>query len=127
LKGIESYCVDPQAQFLYSNTEDFRKHNVSTDYLYLGDFENFVKLAKGSDFKVDCVSFLNFMHGWNGTDAECLELMNTVAHVADYVVTSLPQQQPETLNFIHQNMEPLIVYDQIDKPRETHFLLKIKK
>lgn len=127
-QGIESYCVDPQAQFLYSNTEDFRNHNVSLDYLYLGDFENFIKLAKTSDIHVDCVSFLNFMHGWNGTDAECLDLVESVKGMSDYILTSLPQSQPQTLNYIHQNTDvALELYHQIDQPRETHFLIKWKK
>ena len=40
LNGIESYCVDPQLQFLHSNTGDFENYGIETDCLYLGDLEN---------------------------------------------------------------------------------------
>jgi len=128
LKGINSFGIDPQEYFLYSNSKDFLDNGLDPKkYLFLGDLENFIKQINSTPFKIGCVSFLNFIHGWNGSDEECLQLFKSISPHCKYLLTSQPQYQSQSIKYLHSITNKVICYyNQIDIPRETHYLIELK-
>ena len=94
---------------------------------FLGDLENFIKQINSTPFKIGCVSFLNFIHGWNGSDEECLQLFKSISPHCKYLLTSQPQYQSQSIKYLHSITNKVICYyNQIDIPRETHYLIELK-
>ena len=127
LKNINAFGIDPQEYYLFSNSEDFQKNNLNPkSYLFLGDLENFTKQITNTPIKIGCVSLLNYIHGWNGTDMECLQLLESLSKHAKYLIISYPQNQPKSQEYLHHITNRVIcIYNQIDIPRETHYLIEL--
>lgn len=127
--GIEAYGVDPQTEYLFSNKPDFIKYNVDVnECLYLGDIDTLIKQFTQNPIKLDCISLLNFMHGWVGTDDECLDFLNCISQNTNFILTSIPQSEEKSREYINKITDVIIAeYNQIDVPRETHYLIKLKQ
>jgi hypothetical protein len=129
LRGIEAYGVDPQKFFLFSNEDDFNKNSIdASQYLFLGDLENVIKQIDETPIEVDCISNLNFIHGWDSSDAECTRYFQSLAKVAKYLIFSYPQNFPSTVAYLNSITEEVICsFNAIGIPHETHVLIKVKK
>lgn len=129
LQGIDAYGVDPQEPYLFSNSEDYERNLLDPkEYLFLGDLENIIKCLEEYPIQVDCISNLNFIHGWDSSDEECLNYFKSLSKAATYLIFSYPQQCPAAVNYINDITESVVAqYNAIGIPHETHCLIKIKK
>lgn len=126
---LEAYGIDPQIEYLFSNKQDFIKYNVDiNECLYLGDIDTLIKQFIQNPIEVDCISLLNFMHGWIGTDDECLYFLKCITQNTKYILTSMPLKELKSREYINSITDVVVAkYNQIDIPRETHYLLKLTK
>ena len=123
--GIESYTIEPRVDMIKSTENEFLE-NFGNKKVYCGNINIFLntieKHIDSIDFKFDCITILNFLHGINHDANDIARLVELLPKITKHIIVSDPNFKALNLKNLFDNFEFIkyIGYDNL------HKLYKIK-
>ena len=91
--GIEAYTVEPRIDMIRSTEKEFIE-NFGSKKSYCGNINTLLNTAEKHiediDFKFDCITILNFLHGKGHDLNDIKRLANLLPKITKYIIVSDP-------------------------------------
>jgi hypothetical protein len=93
LRNVDAYTIEPRFDMIRSTEDEFIK-NFGSKKVFRGNIKTLLEVLVNHqeqiDFKFDCISILNFLHGsdYKLEDIECL--VENLPKITEYILVSDP-------------------------------------